>query len=92
MLSQIIFGILPLNRETWRFRGTELEERTCLICNSQSIEDEFHFLICNEYNELRIYLFNNIKYNKVETFEYLNNRETFLHIMKYEWKLVQANT
>ncbi len=33
------------------------------------MEDEFHFiLICNEYNELRINLFNSINY-KVETFE-----------------------
>ncbi len=70
------------------FRGTALEERTCRICNSQSVEDEFHFiLICNEYDELRINLFNSIKY-KLETFEYLDNREKFVHIMKYEWKLL----
>ncbi len=72
-----------------RFRGTALEERTCQICNSQSIEDEFHFiLICNEYNELRINLFNSIKC-KVQTFEYLDNRDKFVHIMKYEWKLIR---
>ncbi len=85
-LAQIRFGILPLHIETGRFRGTALEERTCQICNSQSIEDEFHFiLICNEYNELRIKLFNSIKY-KVETFEYLDNSEMFVDNMKYEWK------
>ncbi len=44
MLAQIRFGILPLHIETGRFRGTALEERTCQICNSQSIEDEFHFI------------------------------------------------
>ncbi len=88
MLAQIRFGILPLHIETGRFRGTALEERTCQICNSQSIEDEFHFiLICNEYNELRMNLFNSIKY-KVETFEYFDNIENFFHIMKYEWKLI----
>ncbi len=66
----------------WIFRGT------CQICNAQSIEDEFHFiLICNEYNELKINLFNDIKYI-VDTFEYLDNRERFVHIMKYEWKLL----
>ncbi len=42
MLAQIRFGILPLHIEIERFRGTTLEERTCQICNSQSIEDEFH--------------------------------------------------
>ncbi len=84
MLDQISFGILQLYIETGRFRGTALEERTCQICNSQSIEYEFHLiLICDEYNELRIKLFNSIKY-KVETFEYLDNREIFVHIMKYE--------
>ncbi len=75
MLAQIRFGILPLHNETGRFRGTALEEGTCQICNSQAIEDKFHFiLIYNEYNELRMNLFNSIKY-KVETFEYLDNIE-----------------
>ncbi len=88
ILTKIIFGILPLHIETVRFRGTALEERTCQIWNSQSKEDECHFiLICNQYNELRINLFNSVKY-KVETFEYLDNREMFFHIMKYEWKLL----
>ncbi len=87
MLAQIRFDILPLHIETGKFRGTALEERTCQICNSLSIEDKFHFiLICIELNELKINLFNSIKY-KVETFEYLDNREMFVHIMKYEWKL-----
>ncbi len=89
MLAQIRFGILPLHIETGRFRGTALEERTCQICNSQSIEEELHFiLICNEYNELRINLFNSIKY-KVETFEYLVNRDKCVHIMKYEWQTLK---
>ncbi len=79
MLAQIRFGILPLHIETGRFRGTALKERTCQICKSQSIEDEF--------NGLRINLFNSIKI-KVETFEYRDNRETFVDIMKYEWKLL----
>ncbi len=51
------------------------------MCNSQSIKDEFHFiLICNEYNELRINLFNSITY-KVETFEYLDNREMWMETL-----------
>ncbi len=88
MLAQIRFGILPLHIETGRFKGTALEERIWQICNSPSIEDEFHFiLIYNEYNELRINQFNSIKY-KVETFQYLDNREKFVHIMKYELKLL----
>ena len=88
LLAQIRFGTLPLHIETGRFRGTILEERTCQICNSCAIEDEFHFIsVCNEYKELRIDLYNSIKY-KVETFEHFNNREKFVHIMKHEWKLL----
>ncbi len=61
MLAQIKFGILILRIETVRFRGTALEEPVKYV-NSQSIEDEFHFiLICNGLNKLRINLFNNIK-------------------------------
>ncbi len=71
MLAEIRFGILPLHIETGRFRGTALEERTCQICNSQLMEDEFQFiLICDEYNELRINLLNSIKY-KEETLNIL---------------------
>ncbi len=92
ILAQIRFGILPLHIETGRVRGTALEERTCQICNSQSIEDEFHFILfCNQYNEMRINLFNSIKC-KVETFEYLDNREEFVHIMKYDWKCLSKYT
>ncbi len=48
------------------------------------MEDEFHFILtCNEYDELRINMFNSIKY-KVETFEYLENRKKFVHKVKYE--------
>ncbi len=35
----------------------------------------------------RINLFNSIKY-KVKSFEYFDNREQFVHIMKYKWKLL----
>ncbi len=56
---------------------------TTVVCLYQ-----FHIiLICNAYCELRINLFNSIKY-KVEAFEYLNNREMFVHIIKYEWKIL----
>ena len=36
--------------------GQRLERnlRFCLICNTQDIEDEYHFtLICNNYNDIR---------------------------------------
>ncbi len=54
LLAQIRFGILPLYLETGGFRSLNLEERTCKICNSQEIEDGFHFIISsNAYIEIR---------------------------------------
>ncbi len=44
LLAQIRFGILPLHIEMGRFRSLNLKERTCKICNSQEIEDEFLLL------------------------------------------------
>ena len=47
-------GILPLNIETGRYIRKELNERLCLLCNQNSIEDEHHFLLlCPVYNAKR---------------------------------------
>ncbi len=86
MLAQIRFGILLLHIETGRFRELCLRKELTKSV-TQSIEDEFHFiLIWNEYNELRMNLFNSIKH-KVETLQYLHNRENKFQTMGYEWKL-----
>ncbi len=86
LLAQIRFGILPLHIETGRFRSLNLEERTCKICYSQEIEDEFHFIIsCNAYIEIRQVMYNCIT-SKIEEFIDFTDRIFFIHIMKYEWK------
>ena len=47
-------GILPLNIEAGRYIRKELNERLCLLCNQNSIEDEHHFLLlCPVYNAER---------------------------------------
>ena len=73
LLSQFRAGILPLRIGTGRFhvksdienvnvRPLQVEERTCQMCNSQDIENEFHFLmVCPTYNDNRAKLFNSIK-------------------------------
>ncbi len=49
LLAQIRPGTLPLHVETGRFRDTKVENRTCMICNSKEIEDDYHFVsICKE--------------------------------------------
>ena len=63
MLAQFRLGILPLHIETGRFKNIAIENRLCTFCNSNSIEDEFHFLMaCPNYNELRKTLFTSISH------------------------------
>ena len=54
LLAQLRLGILPLHIETGRYTNKPLEERICTLCNSDEIEDEFHFLLkCDLYLEPR---------------------------------------
>ncbi len=86
LLAQIRFSILPLHIETGRFRSLNLEERTCKICTSQDIEDEFHIIIsCNPYIEIQQAVYNCIT-SQIEEFIHFNHREKVIHITKYEWK------
>ena len=53
-------GILPIRIETGRYERPKLlaAERTCQICNSNTVEDEAHFLLyCPKYSALRDRLF-----------------------------------
>ena len=50
ILAKFRCGILQLHIETGRFNDTNLEDRVCSMCETNSIEDEFHFLcICPYY-------------------------------------------
>ena len=58
LLSQLRLGILPLEIEVGRFRGIDLENRICKICNI-NIEIECHFLCeCPCYQDYRETLLN----------------------------------
>ncbi len=50
------------------------------------VEDEFHFVMsCNAYIEIQQVMYNCIT-SQIEEFIHFSNRETFIHIVKYEWK------
>ena len=65
LFAQLRLGILPLRLETGRFvnildpingnfRKLNVDERTCNICKSDSVEDEKHFIFeCKKYDEER---------------------------------------
>ena len=51
VVAKLRCGILQLHVESGRFNQTNLENRTCNVCNNNVIEDEFHFVcICPEYS------------------------------------------
>ncbi len=55
-LSKLRRGTLPLQVELGRFARPKvaLEERICHCCNTNSVEDEVHFLVvCPLYSDLR---------------------------------------
>ena len=54
LLAQLPLGVLPLAIETGRYTGNSIELRVCVVCDSNEIENELHF-ICqwSPYDELR---------------------------------------
>ena len=65
LLTKFRIGICPLRIETGRYENVgdrkciPANERTCLVCNSGDIEDEFHFLLkCPEYAAWRLHMLN----------------------------------
>ena len=58
LLAQIRLGILPLRLETGRIKNEKVDERICLICSDNLVEDEKHFLFhCKAYSVERDQLF-----------------------------------
>ena len=62
-MASLRAGCLPLGVETGRYRipKVPLERRVCQVCNSDLVEDEFHFdMVCNkpehESNKLLHYI------------------------------------
>ncbi len=44
ILAQIRSGILPLRIETGLWKNDSIEDRVCLVCDENIVEDEYHFL------------------------------------------------
>ncbi|CAC5381582.1 unnamed protein product [Mytilus coruscus] len=70
VIARMRSGTLPLEIENGRFRNVPLDQRLCIMCKSQSIEHESHFMLyCKRYGQLRTTLFNAIvdNYNDLNT-------------------------
>ena len=80
MVVKLRCGILQLHVESGRFNQTNLENRTCNVCNINVIEDKFNFVcICPEYSNIRTKLYsqygakntNFIKSSEADKFNYI---------------------
>ena len=59
--AQFRSGILPLALETGRFHSTPEEDRKCILCDLDVVENEMHFLFyCPLYHSCRYTLFSKI--------------------------------
>ncbi len=66
-------GVLPLAKETGRFKSIPVEERVCVLCNINVIEDEMHMLCtCTLYQHIRIEMYNNIIHKHVNFHQMMN--------------------
>ena len=82
LLAQTRLGILPLHIETGRYNNTPFDNRKCTICNTDVLEDEFHFIMsCPNYINLRTKLFNEAK-SICENFNDLSDDVKFTTLFK----------
>ena len=56
-----------------RYLNLERNQRVCSMCNSNDIEDEFHFILqCPAYNDLRKKFLKQRYYNRPSVFKLLH--------------------
>ncbi len=81
LLSQFKCGILPLKIETGRVTQISLEFRLCILCDSNLVEDENHFLFqCHFYHTLRNQFFLKVK-DLYPEFDVMNNNLKLKYLM-----------
>ena len=84
LLAQLRMGILPLHIETGRYYRKPLQERVCLYCSDDIIEDEYHFLCCcTAYYSERDQLYRKLK-TVYPNFDSWNLNEKFIAIMSFD--------
>ena len=75
LMAQFRSGTLPLHIELGRYINLPVNERICICCNQNLVEDESHFMfVCQMYNDLRDDLFSNISET---SFINLSNNDKF---------------
>ena len=88
-LSKFRLSSHDLAIEKGRYNNINIENRLCIYCNMNAIENEFHFLlVCPKYRHLRIKYFKPYfcqwpNVNKFKISMSSQNRNTLLKLSKY---------
>ncbi len=82
LIAQLRLGILPIHTETGRFRGAQLDERICQLCDTQEVEDEIHS-VCkyNLYNDLRKTMYRTVEHKHTNFYMY-DNKDKFIFLVQ----------
>ncbi len=79
LLSQLRYGILPLRIETGRFCNEKREDRLCVFCDTNTVENTEHFLFeCSLYDHQRLNFINTV-YDYIDNWEELSYTECLQH-------------
>ena len=94
-LTKLRISAPTLKIEAGRYIGQKLEDRKCLYCKDNQIEDECHFMLnCNLYNKLRrefCQVFETTTTNKTDTGNLIsimktNDKQILMDLSKYIFK------
>ncbi len=82
--------VLPLAIETGRFKIISVEERVCVLCNINDIQDEMYMLCtCILHQHIRFEMYNNVVHKNVN-FHQLNDEQKIIYLVSTEWKEVTS--
>ena len=82
LIAKFRSGTLQLAIDTGRFRNIEINNRLCILCNQNQVQNEIHFLcFCPFYHDRRQKLYSDLKTDP-ESFE--NNYDLCIEIMHSE--------
>ena len=81
LLAQLRLGILPLQVEVGRYYRKPLNERLCVLCSDQVIEDECHFLCYCKFYETEREKFLTVSSNNLSITQVLPPNELFITLM-----------
>ena len=78
-----------------RYANKPLEDRTCTVCESNEIGDEFHYLFkCSKFNDerikyIKVHYFNNPSVHKMSRLFNEPNRKQMLNLAKFVYEVIQ---